>query len=190
MSVVVYHRDAIHLAAMLESPLRAGKLGEGRRDLVEWHMEFEADAHRRQRVLNRVTPRNAHAQLAEHLGRLPVPTAGAANDGTDAAEPFQNDVMRADLRVVARQPIRDDSPVEPRKKGVELRIINTRDDGAVKGHLVREFDKRLLQLGKAAIRLHVLAVHVGEYRDRRPQHEKGPVAFVGLGDHVLASSEP
>ena len=62
----------------------------------------------------------------------------------------------------------------------QLGIVGAGDDRAVERHLVGEVDEGLLQVGEAAVVLQVLAVDVGDHRNRRRQLQERAVALVGL----------
>ena len=50
VAVVVDHHHAAHFAAQLEAALGAAELGEGGRNAVEWHADFQRHGRRGQRV--------------------------------------------------------------------------------------------------------------------------------------------
>ena len=79
---------------------------------------------------------------------------------------------------------------DARQHGPDRLIVGAGDHGAVERHLVRELDKGLLEVGPAAVALHVLVVDVRNHGDRRRQLQKRPVALVSLDDHVVAAAEP
>ena len=76
MAVVVDHRDAVHLALDLIAPIGAMELRKCRRQSLERHLQFEADRHRRQRVLQVVQAWDADRQLTMRRHATATATVG------------------------------------------------------------------------------------------------------------------
>ena len=69
-------------------------------------------------------------------------------------------------------------------------VVGAGNHRAVERHLVGEFDERLPQVLPAPVAFHVLAIDVRHHGNRRRQLQERSVALVGLGNHVIAASEP
>ena len=188
MAVVVDHQHAARFAVALESALGAVEPGERVGDAREVH----ADALRR--------PRPRPARSAGCAGRARPARAGRAAPSPSRVRrctwqrppnaPSSTSVPTiCALRMI--EAVGHDPPPDARQDRGQVRVVGARDHAAVERHLVREVEKRLLQIREAAaVALHVLVVDVGHHRDRRPQHQERPIAFIRFRHHVLAASEP
>ena len=106
------------------------------------------------------------------------------------AQRLEHDVGRGHVGVRRVEPVGRHAPRHPRQHGARDADRRRTRPRAVERHLVGEVDERLLQVVEAAVVLEVLVIDVRHHRNRRQQLQERPVAFVRLGDHQLAASEP
>ena len=67
--------------------------------------------------------------------------------------------------------------------------VDSEHGEAIKRHAVDEVEIGLAHPLHRAVMVEMLGIDIGDDRDRREQEQKGGVALVGLGHHVVAAAK-
>ena len=180
MPVVVDHAHASRFAARLEAAAHAAEPRQRLGDQREAHLDLETDRDRRQRV--------QHVVVAGHVQFQRTERASERLDLKARAMRQQLHVARAHLALLAGSVAR----VTLGDRGqnlAHLRVVGAHNAGAIEGHAIRKVGERLTQSLDIAEVIQMLAVDVGDHRDRRRQAQERAVALVGFGHQELAMAE-
>src|ERR1035437_5183484 len=155
VAVVVHHGDAAHLAALLEAPVHAAKVMEPLGDLVCGNLELVGNGHRGGGV--------EHVVATGYVQLKGTERAGGGSD-QEAREGSLHCLKKLQAVVgLCRDTIGEDAPVSAGQDGLELRIVQTGGNRAVKRHLVHERQEGALDVGHVVVAVHVLAVEIGDH---------------------------
>src|SRR6266571_6308646 len=165
MAVIIDDQHAVSLALDLEPSLGPAKLGEHPGDLFEIDSQIEPDCHRRQSVLNVVSPRYCELDpahlLTERTNRKLRPEAR-----------IQMNARRRHVRL-SRRSVADRTTRELRYDRLHVLIVEAQHYRPVERHAVGEFDETLLDLLDASGEMiEMIAVDVGQYRNRRREQQQ------------------
>src|SRR5215469_6120929 len=85
-----------------------------------------------------------------------------------------------------RNSVGDDGPLHARQNGLNVRLVERKNHGAVKRHAIYEFQKSGLNLFERMILVEMFAVDGCDDGDDGRKKKERAIAFVGFNHHVIA----
>src|ERR1017187_8517597 len=179
VAVIVDDGDAALDAAHLKAAVDAVEGGKGFADFVGGDFEFHGDGDGGHGVEHVVAARNAQVEAAQVGGAI----AQAEIAGKGVEGQFRG--FHVGLRGGS---IGDDAALDGGQNALHVGVVQAHDHGAVKRHLVDEFDKGGAGGFDGRIVVHVFAIDVGDHRQDGGELQEGAVAFVGFGHQEIAAA--
>jgi hypothetical protein len=179
VAVVVDDGDAALDAAHLKAAIDAVESGKGVADGAGGDFEFHGDGDGGHGVEHVVTARNAQVKAAQIGGAVAqVEIAGKSVEG-------QFGGFHVGL---GGGSIGDDAAPDVGQNALHVGVVQADDRGAVKRHLVDEFDEGGADGFDGRIVIDVFAIDVGDHRQDGGEFQEGAVAFVGFGHQEIAAA--
>ena len=171
VAVVIDDENPAGLSFYLEPTIDAGELLQPFPDHIKLEVQIETHRDGGQRVAHIVDswdPESKLAQdfLARHHDKL-------------RSHPLQDDLPRGDVGL-GPQPIGDKTLFHTREEGLDILLVEAQDRGPVKGDLIDELKKGLLNMCQVAVVIQMLGINGCHHSQGGRKLEKRPVALICL----------